>query len=429
MTSPETTISVLCLALSMLAACGGGTESTASGGAGGEGATSSSGGTGGAGGDGGTALGGGGMGGAGGGDAAIVWLPTDSLGSSRMRHTATLLDDGRVLVAGGENLAGTALATTELFDPATDQWTAGPPLTTPHVNHAAVKLADGRVAIMGSGETSNNGLPTGTGVSDVVDVFDPTTNSITAGPTLLHARGHHQAVRLDDGRVLVAGGTAEGGDNVYAAEALSSDGTTWAEAGTIQIGRSLFGLAKRTSGDVVIAGGLGSGLLNRAEIFDPTNDSWTSLPNMGLPRMYVALGPLASGGVLAVGGIAGNNLFTNTAERLLPDASAWEAAPSLPSSGEEEILGGTGMSLVPLSDGSLLAVGGYGVSFGNYGPGEFSGIYDEDAAAWTRVGKLDLPRGSAAAIQLNDGRVLLIGGLGISNGATTSCSITEDAVL
>ena len=180
---------------------------------------------------------------------------------------------------------------------------------------------------------------------------------------------------------------------------------------------------------VVIAGGLGSGLLNRAEIFDPTNDSWTSLPNMGLPRMYVALGPLASGGVLAVGGIAGNNLFTNTAERLLPDASAWEAAPSLPSSGEEEILGGTGMSLVPLSDGSLLAVGGYGVSFGNYGPGEFSGIYDEDAAAWTRVGKLDLPRGSAAAIQLNDGRVLLIGGLGISNGATTSCSITEDAVL
>ncbi|MCA9861305.1 MAG: hypothetical protein KC438_16385, partial [Thermomicrobiales bacterium] len=152
MTSPETTISVLCLALSMLAACGGGTESTASGGAGGEGATSSSGGTGGAGGDGGTALGGGGMGGAGGGDAAIVWLPTDSLGSSRMRHTATLLDDGRVLVAGGENLAGTALATTELFDPATDQWTAGPPLTTPHVNHAAVKLADGRVAIMGSGE-------------------------------------------------------------------------------------------------------------------------------------------------------------------------------------------------------------------------------------------------------------------------------------
>lgn len=423
MTSFNTKLGALSLAMSLFVACGGDGEVTGTGGSGGQGAATQ---TGGMGGTGGAATGGGGAGGQL--LATIAWNATQPMSSARRLHTATLLNDGRVLVVGGENLGGAVLDTSELFDPGTGQWSPGPTFAVARANHAAVSLGDGRVAIIGGGNSSSNGLPAGTGVTDSVEIFDPTNDTVSAGPSLLHARGHHRAVMLEDGRVLVVGGVADGGTGVAETEVLPSDMSAWADVGTITTTRALFGLVKRTSGDVVIAGGVGAGLLNQAERFDPSNDTWTALPNMTQPRMFIGLAPLASGGVLAAGGLAGNNLFVDTTEYLPADNSAWQAGPSFPNESAKKVVGGTGVTLLALSSGDVLAVGGYGLSFGNYGPGDFSGIYDEANAAWTKVGTLDTSRASATATQLEDGRVLLTGGIGANNGATASCSLSESSV-
>ena len=69
--------------------------------------------------------------------------------AARFQHTATLLDDGRVLIAGGSSVADHFLGTTEFWDPATEQFTSGPPLAVSRFGHTATRLADGRVVIIG----------------------------------------------------------------------------------------------------------------------------------------------------------------------------------------------------------------------------------------------------------------------------------------
>jgi len=74
-----------------------------------------------------------------------TWAATGSLSVGRTRHTATLLGDGRVLVAGGFDAANNVLASAELYDPPSGNWSATGRMTTAHNNHAATLLADGRV--------------------------------------------------------------------------------------------------------------------------------------------------------------------------------------------------------------------------------------------------------------------------------------------
>lgn len=373
----------------------------------------------------------GGNGGAtgGGGESATApsWVATASMGTPRMRHTATRLADGRVLVVGGEDASGNTVSSSEIFDPGTETWSDGPQLTAARQNHTAVLLSDGRVAIIGGGSSTSNGVPAGADVTGTVEVFDPATDTVSAGPPLQHARGHHRAVRLDDGRVLVVGGVAEGATAVLPAEMLAADGSAWVETGAITTGRALFGAVRDASGDVVIAGGIGSSLLRSAERFDPASGTWSTLPQMMSPRMYVALAPLAEGGVVAMGGIGGPNDFLASTEWLDAEGKGWTAGSSVPGD-EGDVAGGTGLSIVMLEDGDALVVGGYGIGIKGYGAGDFSGILNTTSLKWRQTSRLDQVRGSCGAVQLEDGRVLLAGGIGASGGPTESSSITEAPV-
>jgi hypothetical protein len=111
-------------------------------------------------------------------------------------HAATLLGNGKVLITGGSNLQN-ALDSTELFNPKTGEFSAGPRLQRSRAGHNATLLADGRVLIAGGqGE-------------DSAELFDPATNrSILVNGKLTAARGGHGTARLNDGRVLLAGGVA-----------------------------------------------------------------------------------------------------------------------------------------------------------------------------------------------------------------------------
>jgi hypothetical protein len=117
----------------------------------------------------------------------------------RYAHTASLLPDGRVLVCGGHGGYGgiDTLQTTEIYDPSTDSFSAGPLMTVKRCYHVATTLANGTILLTG-GEDGYSSKST--------EIYDPTTNSFTAGPKMLVARVCHFSALLPDGRVLIGGG-------------------------------------------------------------------------------------------------------------------------------------------------------------------------------------------------------------------------------
>lgn len=128
----------------------------------------------------------------------------------RWLHTATLLKDGKVLIAGGRNNNCTencliyALNSAEIYDPATGHYTATGPMHIARYNHTATALADGRVLILG-GETTDD-LGTGNDQVGTAEIYDPATGQFTTWTSLLLPRSSHQAVELLNGKILVMGG-------------------------------------------------------------------------------------------------------------------------------------------------------------------------------------------------------------------------------
>jgi len=136
-----------------------------------------------------------------------LWTATGNLNAARSRHTATLLRNGRVLVAGGSGsgvVPGAAIASAEIFDPATGTWTLTGSLRDARILHTATLLRTGRVLAVG-------GL-LGIGPNDPMiasaELFDPATETWTPVRELKDARANHTATLLNNGQVLVAGGKA-----------------------------------------------------------------------------------------------------------------------------------------------------------------------------------------------------------------------------
>jgi hypothetical protein len=137
-----------------------------------------------------------------------VMSPTGSLATARYSHTATLLNDGsgRVLVAGGTDPKGQALATAELFDPSTGQWSpTNGSLAFARSGHIATLMPDGKVLVMG-GEV--NGA-----VLSSAELYDPGTGTWSGAANLQKGRYVFSATMLNDGtgRVLVVGGLGASG--------------------------------------------------------------------------------------------------------------------------------------------------------------------------------------------------------------------------
>jgi N-acetylneuraminic acid mutarotase len=125
----------------------------------------------------------------------------------RSEHTATLLADGKVLIAGGVGRATVFdLGSAELFDPASETWKSVGPLNAWRVNHTATLLTSGKVLVAGSGALR------GTQVSTAVETYDPSTGRFTSTAPLGVGRQSHTATLLANGNVLVAGGTGHADD-------------------------------------------------------------------------------------------------------------------------------------------------------------------------------------------------------------------------
>src|SRR6266513_2196546 len=180
----------------------------------------------------------------------------------RTGHAATVLADGRVLITGGRDGAGTIVATAEIFDPATETSTAVGALVTARVSHTATLLPNGRVLIAGG--------TSATGSLSSAEIFDPANPGAAfrvLSATMGAARAGHTATLLKDGTVLIAGGDVAGTAEIFdpTAETFSSTLLTMAAP---RIGHT----ATLFSNDSVLLAG---GNTDSMELFTPADQKFT----------------------------------------------------------------------------------------------------------------------------------------------------------
>lgn len=341
---------------------------------------------------------------------AGIWTTTGSLATARAFHTATLLPNGKVLVAGGMRVDGgvsTVLDSAELYDPTSGTWSATGSLGTPREQHTATLLRSGKVLVAG-GDASGT----------TAELYDPVTG--TWGPTGSLAAGHtgHTATLLPDGRVLVVGGTDY--DVAHAAELYDPASGTWSDAARPNWSRNGHSATLLRDGRVLVAGGIGAPYdadielpapIN-AELYDPTSDAWT-IVGAAISADGNASALLQDGTFLLAG------YDRRRCSGPLHTAGEWEACWRShyaanaydPATATWSFFGAMlaircchTATLLP--DGRVLVVGG---NFLDESLG--AELYDPTRATWSFAGNLNAWRAFHTATLLPSGDVLVAGGL------------------
>jgi N-acetylneuraminic acid mutarotase len=351
-----------------------------------------------------------------------AWAPIPNLHDGHVAHTATLLNDGRVLIAGGARVDGVARASCELFDPKSNRWVRAADMVHARAGHTATLLADGTVLVTG-GQTGLSLFDDQVLVS--AEIYHPASNSWTAVAPMHARRRLHDAIRLHDGRVLVVGGTnLAAGSPLPAAEQEQAEIyhpqlDRWLIAGTGLPPLSGEAATLMPDGSVLVTGGSSdSGFATTgAELFDPGANRWrpTTWP-MATPRYGHTATLLPDGKVLLVGGY--------TTQQQVSGGVTYPVSELLTTSEMFDLRGSTGIrvgySIIPrfehsatlLRNGTVLVVGSA------YASDADSQIFDpKNTEHWASTG-LKMDRYLHTATTLVDGRILIAGGYGVGSPST-----------
>jgi N-acetylneuraminic acid mutarotase len=327
---------------------------------------------------------------------ARTWTETSELNSTRWHHTATLLANGSVLVVGGQDNYGAALAVTETFDPSSGFWSPTGSSSIPRFRGKSILLPTGKVLSMAG--TSNSTAITST------ELFDPAPGAWSPAAPLTFGRIEPTATLLLDGSVLLAGGF--GITNfVSASERYNPTTGLWQTNGPLNTPRAQHTATLLLNGKVLIAGGndaTSSGPSRSAELYDPATGNFTPTGPMSTCRSEHGAIRLKSGKVLVVAGLGTNATVLNSAELFNPGAGTWAPTAPLP-------LGLTSHTATLLPDGKVLVAGGFGTTNTSDRAFVFDPEYGTNGL-WTTVGSLNIGRWRHAAILLPNGKVLVVGG-------------------
>jgi N-acetylneuraminic acid mutarotase len=244
------------------------------------------------------------------------------MGTARGQFTATLLSDGRVLVAGGYDVNFSALASAELYDPASGTWTATGSLAVARQGQTATLLSNGKVLVAG-------GLDSSFSPTSSAELYDPAAGTWSPAGTMAQARSDHRATLLANGKVLVVGGYDARERPIASAELYDPASNSWSTTGPMSTGRADPTATRLPDGRVLIAGGssgpAGSEAVNSADIYDPTSGMFSFAAAMTDPRAQAAAAVLPDGRVLVTGGFEDNSEH-NTAELYDPATGQWSSA-------------------------------------------------------------------------------------------------------
>ena len=342
------------------------------------------------------------------GGAQAAFSGVGALGTGRYNHTATLLEDGHLLVAGGTNNG--PLDSARLYDPAQNTWSNAASMTIPREGAAAVLLHSGKVLVAG-GQTSatGRGAPSYT---PTAEIYDPANDTWASAGSMSTGRFQPTMTVLEDGRVLVAGGSGDvdTGGGVNAAVSLDSaeiyDPATgaWSDAAAMSVPRAMHTATLLPDGNVLVAGGydeartssraprsttrrailVGDGLARRTPVTPPPprrcriddgprrrrrrrrrrarspaprsttpgTGTWHDAATMAGARQTAAAALLKDGTVLVTGGKdARQGSALATTERYDPGPNTWSDAGAMTAARK-------GHTLTALDDGRALVVGG-----------------------------------------------------------------------
>lgn len=237
------------------------------------------------------------------------FTPTGKMTLPRSGQTAVLLANGKVLLAGGVGTRWTFLAGAELYDPATGVFTKTGNMVAARESHTATLLKDGRVLITGG----HQGRRAAITIYSSAEIYNPAKGAFTAAGNMTVKRHKHDAVLLDDVRVLIVGGSDERDSRgAYATTEIYNPKTnSFAKAGEMNLSR--YKLQGTTvvlkNGKILIAGGA-----NRAEVFNPAKNTFeVAAGEFETTRLFATATLLPGGQVLIVGGYDSNNAVSSKA--------------------------------------------------------------------------------------------------------------------
>lgn len=230
---------------------------------------------------------------------ALAWSSRGNLRCNRNRHTATVLADGRVLLAGGTAVGPLEDRDAELWVPGVGPAAPANEMLVRRAAHTATRMPDGRVLVVG-------GYALGTGEAVALcEWFDPATSTFAPGPSLTTPRFYHAVVPLEDGRLLAIGGEEQGIELRAQCELYDPARDTWTPTGSLLRARTEVRAVRLLGGSVLVVGGVdGDGTGTGAtEVWTPASGQWRSwgaaLPG---PRAGHVVARLPDGRVVVLGG-------------------------------------------------------------------------------------------------------------------------------
>ncbi|MFZ0431154.1 MAG: kelch repeat-containing protein, partial [Candidatus Acidiferrales bacterium] len=347
------------------------------------------------------------------------FVPVATLIQARQENTATLLPNGTVLIAGGYGgYAGSGsydtLSSAEIYDPtaksvsSTNGW-----LSTPRQGHSATLLPNGKV-LLASGET-----PMGGGYYDdtpTAELYDPSAGTFTPTGNLNTARDGHAAVLLPNGTVLIVGGYLfDEGDFNGTASAEIYDPSTgqFTPTGSLSVARGGCTATLLNSGKVLVAGGAdGFSVWSTSEIYDPSTGQFSPGPDLPTPLYGQSATLLSNGTVMLAGGTT--SWMSSAQQNVLiydPTANTFSPIQSMAVARDSQ-------TSTTLNDGTILILAG-DLSYNNYSTAElFQPSSQTFVGAGATVNNLAGCSGCTStpgivlhtATLLNDGTVFVAGG-------------------
>jgi hypothetical protein len=339
---------------------------------------------------------------------ALPFTPTGHTNEPRVEHTATLLSNGKVLVAGGYVykaycLAGNDFA--ELYDPVAGTSSSTGSMSVARYAQTSTRLANGDVLITG-GFTYDQ--PTCADMDDSpavksAELYDQAHGSFQLTGSMANERGGHAATLLADGKVLVTGGSnADGGfefdEGSMAAEVYDPATGEFTSAGNMTTARVGHTATLLADGKVLVTGGWTSLVpLATAELYDPSTGTFSPTGNMTSARGAHTATLLRDGRVLLTGGFFDStNAGSDTAEIYDPSTGSFAATGSMEAARRLHTA-----TLLP--DKTVLVVGG---------GSRVAEIFDPATNSFAITGVAEIDRSGHSATLLQNGKVVIIGGVG-----------------